>query len=308
MRARRAMMAMLVAGWLLVGAGQLAAQEAPAAPEPAAAPEAPATPEPAAAPGPSEEPAPEAPATARVSVLRLILRHSGPVGWVIIVMSVVAIYVIVRFFYYLRRSQVVPDELVRGLAEDLENGRVREAVERCNRSQTALARVMRAALSEIRGGYDEMVSVMEEAGEAESVRLHQQVGWLSIIGAIAPMLGLTGTVLGMMGAFGTISQMETQPPPRLLAANIQQALVTTCEGLIVAVPVLLAYAAFRNRVTTLMLEVGVAATDLLSRFKGVEITPAMVAGVSEAAGAPPTEEPPEEVIEEEVAPPPPPPE
>jgi len=217
-------------------------------------------------------------------------------------MSVVAIYVIARFLYYLRRSQVVPEELVRQLAEDLDNRRIREALERCDSSDSPLARVVRSALLEIRGGYDEMVDVMEEAGEVEAVRLHQQVGWLAIIGAIAPMLGLTGTVLGMMGAFGTISQMETQPPPRVLAADIQQALVTTCEGLVVAVPVLLAYAAFRNRVTSLMLEVGVTATDLISRFKGVEITPAMMAGVEEE----PVEEG-EELIEEEPAPPPPPP-
>jgi len=238
----------------------------------------------------------------RVSVLKLILRHSGPAGWTIIAMSVVAIYVIARFLYYLRRSQVVPEELVRQLAEDLDNRRIREALERCDSSDSPLARVVRSALLEIRGGYDEMVDVMEEAGEVEAVRLHQQVGWLAIIGAIAPMLGLTGTVLGMMGAFGTISQMETQPPPRVLAADIQQALVTTCEGLVVAVPVLLAYAAFRNRVTSLMLEVGVTATDLISRFKGVEITPAMMAGVEEE----PVEEG-EELIEEEPAPPPPPP-
>ena len=128
-------------------------------------------------------------------------------------MSLVAMGVIARFVYYLRRPMLLPEGLVRQLQEDLDNGQVREAVQKCNASESVLARVVKASLLEIRGGYDEMTTVMQEAGEAESVRLHQQVGWLAIIGAIAPMLGLTGTVLGMMKAFGTISQMEAQPPP-----------------------------------------------------------------------------------------------
>jgi biopolymer transport protein ExbB/TolQ len=116
------------------------------------------------------------------------------------------------------------------------------------------------------------------------------------------MLGLTGTVLGMIGAFGTIAASETQPPPRLLAEDIQFALVTTCEGLIVAVPVLLAYAVFRNRVTTLMLEVSAAATDLIDELRGVEITPEMAAELEEAE-----ESPAEEGKGPEQPPPPPPP-
>lgn len=218
-----------------------------------------------------------------VSVLTLVLKHSGVAGWTIILMSLVAMGIIARFTFHLRRPMLLPEDLIRGLQDDLDNGQVREAVQKCSASESVLARVMKAALLEIRGGYDEMSTVMQEAGEAESVRMHQQVGWLSIIGAIAPMLGLTGTVLGMMKAFGTISQMASQPPPAVLAGDIQEALTTTCEGLVVAVPVLLAYALFRNRVTSLMLDVGVISTELIGRFKGVEITPAMIAGVREAA-------------------------
>jgi biopolymer transport protein ExbB len=276
-----------------------------------------------ATPAPDEEPEaedPEAAAAAAeedVSVLMLVLQNSGVPGWIIILMSVVALYLVVRMLFELRRDQLMPEQLILALEDDLDGMDLREAMQKCMASDSILARVMRSALREVRAGYDGMMEAMEETGEAESVRLHQHVGWLSIIGAIAPMLGLTGTVLGMMAAFGTISQMEQQPPPRVLAENIQLALTTTCEGLIVAVPVLLFYAMFRNRVTALMLDVGVAADDLLSRFKNVEVTPAMVAEVREAAqaGVPeeaemPSEGPPpvEEGGEEDVPPPPPPPE
>ena len=302
------------------GGGEAAPAEEPTAEEPAAE-------EPEA---PEEEAAGEEAAAAAeggeegVSVFKLILQNSGVPGWIIILMSVVALYLVARMAFELRRSQLMPEELILALEDDLDDLELRDAMQKCMASDSVLARVMRSALREVRAGYDGMMEAMEETGEAESVRLHQHVGWLSIIGAIAPMLGLTGTVLGMMAAFGTISQMETQPPPRVLAENIQLALTTTCEGLIVAVPVLLFFAMFRNRVTALMLDVGVAADDLLSRFKNVEVTPAMVAEVREAAKtgvpaeaeeAPAAEEaappPAEETGEEEegdVPPPPPPPE
>jgi len=252
-------------------------------------------PEPAGEAGEEAEKAPEA----GVSVLELVLKHSSWPGWTIIGMSVIAFYLVLRSLWYLRRNRFMPSQLVEALQDDIGNRRIREAVEKCRDDDSVLARVVGSGLAEVRSSYDAMVGVMEEVGEEESVRLHQQVGWLALIGAITPMLGLTGTVLGMMGAFGTISQMETQPPPRLLAGHLQTALVTTFEGLVVAVPVLLAYAIFRNRVTTLMLEVGVESADLVGQLKGVELTPAMTAGVSEAARKP---------RKEPATPPPPPPE
>ena len=246
------------------------------------------------------------------SVLTMVIKYSGPPGWLIILLSFVAIYLIARYGYYLRRSEMLPRELIVALEDDLDAYRVREAVEKCSLSDTIVARVIRAGLVQIRSGYEAMADAMQEEGEAESVRLHQQVGWLSIIGAVAPMLGLTGTVLGMMGAFGIIAASAAAPSAKELAEKIQLALVTTAEGLVVAVPVLLAYAAYRNKVTTTMLEIGVIASALIDRFKGIEITPAMIAGVAEAAaGGGPAEEAPappaDEAPMEEGAPPPPPP-
>lgn len=265
-----------------------------------------------------EEETSEEPEAKGVSILSIVLKHSGVPGWIVIIMSVVALYLIARFFYYLRQPEVMPDMLIAQLEDQLEEKRVAEAVETCSVTDTVLSRVMRSALLDIRAGHDGMLESLEEATENEGIRLQQQVSWLSIIGAIAPMLGLTGTVLGMMGAFGTISQMSEQPSPQLLAEDIQLALTTTCEGLIVAVPVLLAYAFFRNRVTSLMLDVGLVGEDLLGTFKGIEVTPSMVAGVREAAeagmtgGAPEApagpEEGPPSMEEDDEAPPPPPPE
>jgi len=302
--------------WAAQGAPVFGQEPTPGAGGAGVAPAPEAVGEAAAAP-PTGEAAPPAPATTAEapkadSLVTIIMKNSGWPGWTIIVMSVVAVYLIIRFAYYLRRKRFIPESLVVALEDDLDNRRVAEAIEKCRQSDCVLARTVESGLSEIRAGYDEMVALMEETGNVESIRLHQQVGWLAIIGAIAPMLGLLGTVLGMTFAFAVIGASDTQPSPRALANYIQLALITTVEGLTVAVPVLLAYAIFKNKVITLMLEVGVAATDLIDRFKGVPITPAMMAGVREAVekGRPkavPVPPPPPPAPKPETPGPPPPP-
>jgi len=146
-------------------------------------------------------------------------------------------------------------------------------------------------LTEIRSGYDSMVDVMQDVGEEEAIRVNQNVGYLSLVGAIAPMLGLLGTVLGMIGAFQDIATSEGMAKPAELAYNIQKALTTTCMGLIVAVPAIIAYTIFRNKAVRMMLEVGVVATELTSRFKGMRIAPAAAQPAAQPAAAKPAPAP-----------------
>jgi biopolymer transport protein ExbB len=107
---------------------------------------------------------------------------------------------------------------------------------------------------------------MLEAGEEANVALQQKISYLSLIGNISPMLGLLGTVNGMVGAFGKIAVM-TVVKPSVLAANINEALVTTLLGLVVAIPVMCAYQFFSNRVTRIVLESSTVVSDLMERFK-----------------------------------------
>ena len=313
---RRFWLAVVVA--LLLG-GFVANWDAAFAQEPAApdtgAPAAVAAPAAPEAPAPAAAPAAGATVSKGDSWFMLVWKYSGVPGWLIILCSFIAVYLFARYAYYFRHDKMLPPEFVRALEDDLANRRVREAIEKCNLSDTVLARVTKAGLMQMRNGYDEMVRGMQEQGELESMKLFQQVGWLNIIAAVAPMLGLLGTVLGMIGAFGQIAVADIQPAPKDLAANIEFALVTTAEGLYVAIPVLTAYAIARNQVASILDETGSIAGTFIDNFKGIEITPAMWAGVAEAAAAgsyaaapaapaaPPLEAPPPE----EGAPPPPPP-
>jgi biopolymer transport protein ExbB len=109
---------------------------------------------------------------------------------------------------------------------------------------------------------------MDDAGEEEAIKLQQKIGYLSLIGNIAPMMGLFGTVTGMIAAFQTIEAMGSAVTPSDLAGGISQALVTTFLGLFVAIPTMIAYFFFRNKVIRTTLEIGAIADDLVERFRG----------------------------------------
>ncbi len=218
---------------------------------------------------------------AQDNVLRMVMEHSGWPGFIIIMMSIVAFFLALRFAFLLRNSVMMPESLVTALGESIDSGSVGTAMKKCLDDNSYLARVMEDGLQELRAGHQEMITAAEDSAEAESIRLHQQINWLSIIGAIAPMLGLMGTVLGMIGAFAVIAAEEGQPPPALLASHIQHALITTALGLIVGVPVLVVYAALRNRATAKFLDMGLIVSDLLDRFKHTDITPAMVEDIED---------------------------
>lgn len=108
---------------------------------------------------------------------------------------------------------------------------------------------------------------MIETGDIEANKLHQKVGYISLIAAVAPMLGLFGTVSGMIATFNVIASAQTQPKPADLASGISQALVTTYEGLLVAIPLTVFFVIFRNRIVNIILEVGGLTEELMSRFK-----------------------------------------
>ena len=121
-------------------------------------------------------------------------------------------------------------------------------------TEIILAGLQRFQASEF--GYAEYRSAVEEAGEDVTGRLYRRIEILNVIGAIAPMLGLTGTVIGMIEAFTTIASLEGMARPQELAGGIGQALITTLLGLLVAIPTMVAYSYFRNRIDSIVAEAG----------------------------------------------------
>ena len=129
-----------------------------------------------------------------------------------------------------------------------------------------VARVLTAGLTKLNRGYSEAVEGMQEVGEDENMSLEHRLSYLALIGSIAPMIGLAGTVTGMIASFDEIAT-ATQVEPSKLADGIQKALWTTLVGLGIAIPAMVAYSILRNRVSRLVLEVGMVSEGLMARFQ-----------------------------------------
>jgi len=196
-----------------------------------------------------------------------LIRDSGIFGWLIIALSVVALAVVIEDFVSLKREKLAPPELIDEIQALFDEGQYQEAMELCENEPTFLTRVCGAGIAKIGHSFSTIEKSIEEMGDEEAVKLHQKVGWLSLIANVAPMMGLLGTVTGMVLAFHTIATSGGQANPAELADGISQALLTTLFGLIVAIPTTAAFAYMRNNLIRSVIEVGAIVEDLFERFR-----------------------------------------
>jgi biopolymer transport protein ExbB len=248
------------------------AQDAPADGEAAdaAADEAPAE-DPAPAPVDASVVDAEGPATPtpQVSYLAWIVDAMGwhyTIAFLAISFALVALFVM--NLLAARRENVVPPALVEGFEQHLNAKQYQEAYDLAKADDSFLGHVLSAGLSRVSSGYSEAVEAMQEVGEEENLRMEQRLGYLALIGTISPMIGLLGTVEGMVESFMVIANTATgAPDPQELAKGISKALFTTLVGLYLAIPALTAYHILRNRVSRLVLEVGVVSEGMMRRFR-----------------------------------------
>ena len=179
----------------------------------------------------------------------------------ILILSIVSVYFIIEHLLTITRSRIMPDATLSELEAMIIHGEINKAIELCHQkenyslsTEVILAGLERYKASEF--GYAEYRSAVEEAGEDQTGKLYRRTEVLNVIGAIAPMLGLTGTVLGMIEAFTTIASLEGMARPQELAGGIGQALITTLLGLLVAIPTMVAFSYFRNKIDSLVAEAG----------------------------------------------------
>lgn len=209
----------------------------------------------------TESPAGAADAPRKRRTMLDTIMDGGFVGLLIILLSTVSVGFIAEHFMTIRKSTLMPDELIDQLDELLAQGQVDQAIEACNQpeNQCLVADVVLSGLERYKGsefGFAEYKAAVEEAGEDQTGRLYRKTEVLGLIGSIAPMLGLTGTVLGMIDAFNTIAESGGMASPDQLAGGIGQALVTTLMGLVVAIPTMVAFSFFRNKIDSIVAEAG----------------------------------------------------
>lgn len=197
----------------------------------------------------------------------MLIRQSGIFGWAIIVLSVIALAVMIENFVSLKRDKLAPPELIDEIQALFDEEQYQEAMELCENEPTFLTRICGAGIAKIGHSFEVIEKSIEEMGDEESVKLHQKVGWLSLIANVAPMMGLLGTVFGMVLAFNKIASTGGNANPAELADGISQALLTTLFGLCVAIPVTACFAYLRNNLIRSVIEVGAIVEDMFEPFR-----------------------------------------
>lgn len=168
-----------------------------------------------------------------------------------------------------RRESVLPLHLVEGFEMHIKEKRYQEAYEMAKNDESFLGKVLAAGLGRLSSGYAQAIEAMQEVGEEENMKLEHRLSYIALIGAISPMVGLLGTVHGMVDSFETIASSTTTPKPNELAKGISTALITTLVGLSLAIPAIASYNIMKNRVARLVLEVGIMSEGLMGRFQNV---------------------------------------
>jgi biopolymer transport protein ExbB len=182
-------------------------------------------------------------------------------------LSLWATYLIFDQFTSLRRRQLMPPGLAEAVGQLVNGGKIREAEGACRQFPSILSSVLLAGLTESDHGWAQVEKGVEDALAEASALLMRRIEYLNVIGNIAPMVGLLGTVTGMVLAFREVASSAGTAGAGDLAQGIYQALVTTVAGLIIAIPSLGVFAVLRNRVDQLIAEIAAAAHQVLAPLK-----------------------------------------
>jgi biopolymer transport protein ExbB len=193
--------------------------------------------------------------------------NAGLIGYLIVVMSIISVALIIENFINIKRDKLAPPGTIDELEALFDANEFQEAMELCENENNYLCRVVSSGLSKLGHPFETIQTAVREMEEEEAVKLFQKVGWLSLMTATAPMMGLFGTVTGMFVTFGEIARAGGSVSPAVLAYGIKMALVTTIFGLTVAIPVGMFYFILRNRVVKITIEVNAIAEDFFERFR-----------------------------------------
>jgi biopolymer transport protein ExbB len=193
--------------------------------------------------------------------------NAGFIGYLIVLMSVVGLGLVIENCLSIQRDKLAPPPLLDELEALFEAENFQGAVELCAREKNYLTNVVGAGLARLGHPFATLQEALREMQNDESVRLFQRIGWLSLLAAMAPMMGLFGTVTGMFFTFSAIAAHGGTVNPAELASGIKMALITTIFGLSVAMPIGVAFYALRNRVIRVATEINALAEDLFDRFR-----------------------------------------
>ena len=167
----------------------------------------------------------------------------------------------------IRASKIIPKTLISLVREAIEDGSLKKAAQRCKDVPGPYSNILLAGFENVEDGFDTAQEAIGITADIESEKMLQRINYLNVVGNLAPMLGLLGTVQGMILAFATLGTTSGAAKNALLAINISQALYTTAAGLVIAVPAIGAYFFFRNRAAKAILTMESLTMEVMKGLK-----------------------------------------
>ena len=196
-----------------------------------------------------------------------IFLKGGPLMWPILLCSVFALAIIIERVWYLRKIQIDTRQFLNRILDKMKRHQIKEALEICEAKKNPISQILKAGILKYDRGRQQIKEAIEDAALYEEPHLERNMSALATVAHISPLLGLLGTVVGLVGCFQIIQAKSTalQPvSPGDLAGGIWVALLTTVAGLIVAIPAFVAYNYLVSRINNFMLEMEKASTELVN--------------------------------------------
>lgn len=187
-------------------------------------------------------------------------------GWLMIpifILSIVAVYVIAERWRTLNEAQTDVDDFLRTIAEMLKDGNRERALTYCDSVDKPISRILTAGIRRLGRPLHDIEEAIRNEGKKETFHLEKRMNWLASISAVAPLLGFTGTVTGLIEAFMSINNLQGAVNPSILAGGVYEALITTAAGLIVGIIALGFYNYLLNKINRLVFELENASTDFI---------------------------------------------
>ena len=205
-------------------------------------------------------------------MLRWAIDASGPIGLFLLCLSIYFTALVIKLFMELRLSEAVPAALVEKLENAIKDRKFQEAYDACRDNDSFLARLVRTGVANLPNGRAEAKEAMTQTQDEVVTTMEAKISYLAIIGTLGPMIGLVGTIAGMIASFQEIANaVGAQPKPEKVAEGISTALFITLEGVSLSVPAIFFFALFRNRIAQMAMESAKVAdrtiTALLSAAK-----------------------------------------
>ncbi len=193
-----------------------------------------------------------------------LMIKGGPLMWFILAASVVALALFLERLLHLHRAQIDVKAFLNGIYNNLKRENYLEAITICEDTPGPVARIVQAAILHRDESDDKIRNAMLEAGQLELPRLEVNLSWLATIAKVTPLLGLTGTMLGMLRTFDTVYLQAPVVHSGTLAQGLYEAMISSIAALIVAVPVFCAYNFLVARVKSIAVDMDASAWDILS--------------------------------------------